>query len=127
MIGPRSKNFSSKELCCRCGCKEGPKLEMISALQRVRDALGRPMILTSAMRCKKHNEKVGGRPKSRHLDGLAVDVSTAKFSEAEWIALLEIASETGFLGIGLYDTFVHLDLRDVLTVWDGRTHKTKKF
>lgn len=30
------------------------------------------------------------------------------------------ALDRGFDGIGLYDTFVHLDLRGTLTRWDNR-------
>jgi hypothetical protein len=40
----------------------------------VREDLGKPMIVLSGARCADHNKKVGGAPKSAHVEGRAVDL-----------------------------------------------------
>jgi len=120
MLGYRTKNFAEIDFHCKCNCGEVAKLELVNTLQEVREALGAPLYVNSTMRCVDHNEFVGGSKKSYHIRGLAVDLSTRNLSEGQIIALKEIAVEHGFLGLGFYDHFIHLDLRNELTIWDKR-------
>jgi Peptidase M15. len=57
LMGDLSKNFSKLEVMCPCGCgadKISPVL--IEKLQKVRNIIGRPLIITSGVRCEFYNE-----------------------------------------------------------------------
>ncbi|MBR5035695.1 MAG: peptidase M15, partial [Prevotella sp.] len=62
--------------------QDAPSLEVIRNLQNLcihvlqplRDAIGRPVYITSGYRSAKLNAKVGGVPNSRHLLGKAADI-----------------------------------------------------
>jgi hypothetical protein len=54
------------------------------------------------------NKRAGGVDHSYHLQGLAFDVSIEDTSPER---VFELAKEFGWKGIGLYETFVHMDLR----------------
>ena len=47
----------------------------LQALNEIRKGYGKPIIITSGYRCKELNTKVGGKPNSKHLKGLAVDLN----------------------------------------------------
>jgi len=71
----KSKHFSFKELSCRCGCGMLPSQSFIDKLDEIREAYGKPILLTCAARCSVHNRAVGGARKSAHVDGLAADLA----------------------------------------------------
>ncbi|MFZ7122070.1 MAG: YcbK family protein [Eubacteriaceae bacterium] len=76
----------------------------------------RPVIVNSGYRCPSYNEKAGGVPGSYHLYGMAVDVRVPGIKPED---LIRHASDVGFLGLGLYRTFCHLDIRPSYTSWEG--------
>ncbi len=107
-MGDLTKNFSRSEFACRCGCGRGDvSPQLVTILQALRDALGRPLIITSAVRCEKHNREVGGEMGSAHVRGLAVDVACS--SSRERYDLLWKAIEK-FDRIGIAKSFIHLDI-----------------
>ena len=74
------KNFTLNEL--KCGCKGkfcngfpvGFSYELLSQLQKVRNYFGKPVIITSAVRCQQYNDSLKGSiKKSKHTMGRAVD------------------------------------------------------
>lgn len=73
------ENFRLEEFKCQCGgkyCTGYPAIldnQLLANLQRVRDQLG-STVISSGLRCSKHNSKVGGSWTSRHKSGKAVDV-----------------------------------------------------
>ena len=71
------KNFEPEEFRCPCGkCTGYPdrmKQVELEHIQTIRDHYGKPMIITSGLRCKYENSRVGGVPNSAHLTGYAVD------------------------------------------------------
>ena len=75
-----TKNFDLKKdkLYCRCKgkhCTGYPAIidiNLLKDLQAIRNKFGATTV-TSMLRCKKHNEDVGGSKNSRHLLGKAVD------------------------------------------------------
>lgn len=74
------KNFDLEEFKCGCGGKHctGYPVELdtqlLKNLQDVRDKFG-AIIITSGMRCKKHNSSLtGSSSTSRHLKGKALDI-----------------------------------------------------
>ena len=80
LMGDLSKNFSSLEVMCPCGCgadKINPVL--IEKLQKVRNIIGRPIIITSGVRCKFYNASIKASMNSSHIPdehgiGNAVDI-----------------------------------------------------
>lgn len=85
-----SNNFSLEELiksstADKCGIKNIPnQLELTNLknlankiLQPIREAYGKPIIISSGFRCSQLNTKVGGARNSDHLFGAAADIHTA--------------------------------------------------
>jgi uncharacterized protein YcbK (DUF882 family) len=107
-----SKNFQDHELWCKC-CRQLPKPELIAKLQELRDAYGKPMVITSGYRCPNQNKKVGGAPNSKHVSGEAVDIACT--DAAERYKLLRLAFTLGFGGIAYSKSFVHFDIRSPLS------------
>ena len=96
--------------------KLDPRLVKLN--QAFRDRVGVPYTPNSAYRTPEHNKRVGGSPKSQHLEGKAIDIPLLKGYTIDEMA--DIAEEIGFDGIGKYNTFVHLDVRGKRARWDGR-------
>lgn len=74
------KNFTMNELKCGCKgkyCKGFPvefSYELLDQLQAIRNHFGKPVIITSAIRCQKYNDSLKGSiKKSKHTMGRAVD------------------------------------------------------
>jgi hypothetical protein len=79
--------------------------------QRIRNAWGRPLAITSWYRPEPINREVGGVPGSRHVGGEAFDVyPTDRPLEAfyQWIR----PRWAGGLGDGRRQGFIHLDMRN---------------
>jgi uncharacterized protein YcbK (DUF882 family) len=122
-----TKNFKLKEFECKCGCDMPLEvyeniIKLASQLQFLRDYTGRPITINSAYRCPEHNAKVGGSKTSQHLLGKAADITIQSLKPAEVYALIEELIDMGHLlqgGLGLYDTFVHYDIRKTKARWNG--------
>ena len=83
-----------------------------------RDLGDRPVTIGSGCRCRRHNAKVGGARKSKHLTGEACDF---------WIEGVHPVSVATYLtnrhpsrlGIGTYGSYVHVDTRTNRARWMG--------
>jgi hypothetical protein len=111
-------HFSISELACHCGgrfCHGEYWHEpvFLDALEAVRAAVGRALVITSGHRCAQWNAAVGGAPLSQHKT-LAVDIGLAGHDRH---ALREAAVREGFTGQGLARTFLHLDRRRYPAIW----------
>lgn len=103
-----AENFSLHEFQCHCGAvKLCPAL--VDKLQQLRNALNRPIVITSGYRCEEHNRAVGGAQRSQHLLGRAADIRVAGLTPEE---VAGVAEAVGFKGIGIYPTFTHVDVRE---------------
>lgn len=110
-MGDLSRSFSRAEFACRCGCGFDAVLALlVDVLQEVRDHFGQPVTVTSGCRCKTHNAKVGGSPRSQHLYGMAADIKVSGVSAATVYDFL-IHRHPGEFGIGRYPSWVHVDVR----------------
>ena len=70
-----TKNFKVSEFACKhCGENKITQ-EVIDMAQIIRDELGVPVRVNSGYRCAEHNKRVGGSPKSQHMNGNAADLS----------------------------------------------------
>ena len=109
------KNFTPKEVTCKCGCGLMPTKEAMDAAQDLRDYLGMPLHITSGARCARHNASVGGARNSWHVKRMAFDIR-ANRKTASFILnyALDMPRFNGF-GINLksYWGFIHLDIRPV--------------
>ena len=77
-------NFRRSEFCCRCGCGFCDiDMEVVQALQDLRDLLGKPIHVLSGCRCPAHNVAVGGAGGSQHLLGKASDITIRDMSPGE--------------------------------------------
>ena len=122
-----TKNFKIKEFECKCECDMPLEvyeniIKLASQLQFLRDYTGRPITINSAYRCPEHNAKVGGSKTSQHLLGKAADITIQSLKPAEVYALIEDLIDMGHMlqgGLGLYDTFVHYDIRKTKARWNG--------
>jgi len=103
-MGDLTKNFSHYEVQCSCGCGASwvnPRL--IEKLQHVRDVLGKPITITSGVRCESFNSSIKGSLVSSHMpdaDGMGyelVDVAIKFFRR------IGIAGEHS-------GNFIHLDV-----------------
>jgi len=77
-------------------------------LDEARERAGIPFVINSAYRTPEHNAKIGGKPNSSHLKGLAVDISVT--NSRQRFIVLNALLEVGFTRIGIADTFLHVDL-----------------
>ena len=73
----QKSHFSAAELMCPC-CGAGADRmspSMLQMAEEIRAENGnKPMLVSSAYRCAKHNAEVGGVANSHHLYGQAMDV-----------------------------------------------------
>jgi len=83
---------------------------LLYVLMPLRVIMGKPFTFNSAYRTSGHNRAIGGSPASWHMQGKAVDLSTAGWSKAERRYLMEMARKLGVRGIGVSPTFIHLDV-----------------
>lgn len=91
---------------------------LVNGLTVLRDWAGAPVKINSAFRSVWHNSKVGGISKSKHLLGMAADVSVVGKSPDE---VATWAEGIGWGGVGRYNSFTHLDVAGINRRWDKRT------
>lgn len=110
-----SKNLSTEEVKCKCGCgldRLHPKT--VELFQKTRDYCGYPLIVTSGCRCKKHNKAVGGVADSAHLpndEGFceALDIATPTPQVLYKVVKGLLLSGCTRIGINFAQKFVHFD------------------
>lgn len=114
-----STNFKVKEFACTDGSDPifiAPKL--VTILQKIRTNFGKPVTINSAYRTASKNKAVGGATHSQHLYGTAADIVVKGVAPKTVAAYVEkLLPNTG--GIGIYDTFVHVDVRATKSRWNG--------
>ena len=116
-----SKNFKVSEFKCNDGSDTvliSDKL--VGLLQKIRDHFGVAVTINSGYRTSTYNKKVGGATNSQHVKGTAADIvvkgvdplTVAQYSE-------HLMPDSG--GIGVYQTFTHVDVRTSRSRWDNRS------
>lgn len=78
------------------------------------------LFINSAYRTPAYNASVGGAPHSQHMVGRALDVSLDSIgrSREEILKYAKLAVKNGFVGFGLYPTFLHSDT-GTGRLWNG--------
>jgi len=120
-MGDLTKNFSRSELKCKCGkCTNNYiDIRLVKGLQELRDLIGKPININSATRCKAHNKAVGGVPNLQHVMGRAADIRSDGMSPVNLAFYAELIAVFKNGGIGVYASFVHVDVRGHKARWRG--------
>lgn len=121
-MGNISTHFNRSEFKCKCGNCEHIAVdhELLVILEDVRIWFDEPVTITSGNRCSDHNTKIGGAEKSKHLYSLAADIKVSNISTDEVYRYLDTKYPSKY-GIGVYDNWVHIDVREGPPVrWDKR-------
>lgn len=108
-----SEHFDSSEFACKCGCGgmdngAGVNPKLVQVLERMRQYIGKPLVLSCAYRCPAHNAEVGGVSNSQHVFGTAADVQLPEGMTVDELA--QVAEKCGADGIGWYTCGVHVDV-----------------
>lgn len=110
----RIKHFSKSEFSCKCsgrycnGFPVEPSEILVSFLDDLREYAQSPVVVSSGVRCKKHNASVGGVGNSYHMSGRAGDFAICGQSSQTTINLIKTL---GYKPIEIYaidDTYVHV-------------------
>jgi uncharacterized protein YcbK (DUF882 family) len=131
-----SAHLSWKELACKDGTPypnefilDGRVYKLAHTFENIRKLCSnQPLIIHSSYRTPTWNAKVGGAKSSQHLFGKALDIQPTKMTViAMHRILLRHATALGLGGLGLYNTFIHIDIRDEpeLIAWNGYNDKNK--
>ena len=90
------------------------------------------LYINCGYRDEAQNKKDGGGTKSQHLRGRAFDISLRPARPGKWQEygdmIEDAAIKRGFNGIGRYNSFIHIDMREPkpngdLYMWDFRSKK----
>ena len=116
-----SINFYREEFECKCDCGfDTVDKILLDILENVRNYFGVPVEINSGCRCEAHNKAVGGSVNSQHRFGRAADIVVQGVTPSRVYSYLD-ANYTDNYGLGLYDTFVHVDSRNRKARWDKTT------
>jgi uncharacterized protein YcbK (DUF882 family) len=123
-----TKNFTISEFECKGGdCKisadvKNNLIKLADQLQILRDKVKKPIKINSGYRCANYNDNVvKGSENSRHKKGHAADIVIDGMTPNEvheLVCEMVKLGQLGFGGIGKYNTFTHVDIRDYSARWD---------
>tara|TARA_B100000768_G_C11186386_1_gene335263 strand:- start:256 stop:639 length:384 start_codon:yes stop_codon:yes gene_type:complete len=121
-----TKNFTKREFKSKDGSKMPIEVlenvrELALNLQELRDFLGEPLRINSAYRSEAHNQAVGGSSRSQHLLGKASDLRVKELDSEDLYHIIEALISEGKMkegGLGLYNSFVHYDIRGTKARWN---------
>ena len=109
-------------------CKDNSRVivlnkALIDLLEKIRLHYNLPVTINSGYRTVAYNSSIkNASPKSQHILGNAADIVVKGVSPAKVYAWLN-SSYPNSLGLGIYDTFVHVDVREGKSRWDYRSKK----
>lgn len=123
-----TNNFSKKEFDSKDGSEMPQEVlanikELARNLEVLRALVSTPIKINSGYRSPAHNEAIGGVPGSQHTKGLAADIKVKGYPSKHIYGLIEVLIERGDMkegGLGLYNGFVHYDIRGTKARWDYR-------
>ena len=133
-MGDLTRNFNLSEFRCKDGTVVPPEYlcnvrVLATNLQVIRAKIGQPLVIVSGYRTPEYNRTCGGATNSYHLSAQAADIRCGGLSPVELQIVILDLIDGGYIhdgGLGLYDTFVHYDIRAVPYRWDERKKKDNK-
>lgn len=114
-----SPHFSRSEFKCPCCDFSTVDYELLNTLEHIRTHFDSPVTITSGCRCTPHNQAVNGSPNSQHLYGSAADIQVSGVEPEIVYQFLENYAPSKY-GLGLYNSWVHVDVRPMKARWDKR-------
>jgi len=98
---------------------------LVNVLDKIRKEVGAPIRLLSIYRSPDYNRDVGGATSSRHMQFDAADfevLGDGAGTPERWYRIAKKLRDQGEFkgGIGVYNTFVHVDTRGSNAFWDNR-------
>lgn len=96
--------------------------DLVTLLEKIREAVGGAVVINSGYRSPAHNAAVGGVSSSQHLYGRAADIVVEGASPLLVGQIAEYYLDRRG-GIGVYQTFTHVDTRAIRSRWDQRSGK----
>jgi len=128
-----TKNFYSYEFQCKgelnqgficCGGSMFINIDLVLRVQKIRDIINKSITINSGCRCLTFNRSklVKSKNTSSHPKGYAADLRIPEGYTV--VQFLDIIKQSKlFDRIGIYDTFIHVDIdpNKVAAIWDNRT------
>lgn len=108
------KYFKRQEFACPCprcgGFPVEPKQLLVEKCDEVREHFGKPMTISSGVRCQKHNDELSGSVRnSRHVQGKAVDFAVSGVSGSKVKAYVDTLPGIRYSYI-ISGNWVHMDI-----------------
>ncbi len=121
-MGDVSKNFNRSEFACQgkdcCGGAAPIHPDLLAGVQALRDLVERPLHINSGFRCPKHNSAIGGVKNSYHMLAMAADIAVPSgMTPDDFAAFAEQVFVFHNGGIGIYASWIHVDIRKEKTRW----------
>ena len=118
-------NFSLAEFNSKDGAEMPSEvlenvIELACNIQVIRDEIGCPLHINSSYRSPAHNKAIGGVKNSQHLLGKASDLTSRNHTPKQLYDVIESLIKDGKIsegGLGLYNSFVHYDIRGTKARW----------
>ena len=109
--------FKRREFRCPCprcgGFPVEPEEKLVRVADRVRAHFGKPVTISSGVRCQAHNDELRGSVKnSRHVQGKAMDFCVQDFSSASVLPYVRSLVKSGDLryAYAIDGSYVHMDV-----------------
>jgi len=123
MVAEGGKNLTAHFKAREFSCNDGSDAifvaeELVTILEKIRMHFNKPVCITSGYRTPSHNKAIGGASRSQHIYGLAADIVVRGVKATEVADYAEtLLKNRG--GIGRYDNFTHIDVRNTKSRWKG--------
>ncbi len=120
-------NFTLREFECNDGTTVPEKYisnvnKLAYNLQVLRDELKKPIHINSGYRHPAYNKRIGGAKFSQHLTASASDITVRDITPKKLARTILKLIKQGKMnegGVGLYNGFVHYDVRGKKARWDN--------
>ena len=103
------KYFSYDEFKCKETGENKIKPDFVARLDLLREACGFPFVITSGYRSPNHSAEKAKEKPGVHAQGIAADIAVKNGIERGKI--VRAAIDLGFTGIGVANSFIHVDTR----------------
>lgn len=108
------RNFELSEFACSHTGKNKMDSSFLSKLDELRDRCGFPFVITSAYRDITHPVEAKKNKGGTHTQGIAADIRVSNGTQK--YTIVKEAMAMGFTGIGIANTFIHVDTRTTTPV-----------